>query len=168
MPIRLTYVVGFMIIVLLLSASVYLQMFDGFAPCPLCTLQRLTFLLLGFWFLFGIFLHAKRWGRIFINVLSILTAIIGIMLAGRQIWLQHTIPTNSNECIASLQYMLEVLPLNQVIQKVLLEGGAECTKRGWEFLHLNMAEWALIWFSVLLLMIISIVLKEFKRTQRRF
>lgn len=157
-----------MIIVLLLTTSAYLQMFDGFAPCPLCTLQRFAFFLLGFWFFFGIFLHEKRWGRIFVNMLAAVTAILGILLAGRQIWLQHTMPANSNECVVSLQYMLEAFPLSQVIQKVLLEGSAECTKRGWEFLHLNMAEWSLVWFAVLFLMIVTIILKEFKQTRRRF
>src|SRR6516165_1339554 len=138
MSIRSTYFLGFIAIGILLSTSVDLQLFEGIIPCPLCTLPRLSFGLLGVWFLIGIILHAKRGARLFINSLCGLTSIIGIFLAGRQIWLQHFPSPNNSECGAGLQYMMQILPVNQVMQKIF-EGSAECSQRGWEFLHLNMA-----------------------------
>lgn len=162
MSIRLAYFFGFLAVCLLLLTSVYLQMFEGVIPCPLCALQRLTFGLLGILLLVGILLHTKFWARMLINFLTASTAILGIFLAGRQIWMQHFPFTGNTECGVSLQYMVEAFPLNQVLQKILFEGSAECTKRGWEFLHLNMAEWSLVWFLLFLLLALYLFLKEFK------
>lgn len=145
MPTRFTYIFGFVTIALLLGTSIYLQFYDGFIPCPLCTLQRIVFGLLGMLFLLGIFLPAKRIGYFLLNALISLTALLGALLAGRQIWLQHFPPSDGSECGVSLQYMLQVLPLNEVAKKIF-QGTAECTQIGWQFLHLNMAEWSLIWF----------------------
>lgn len=161
MPIRLTYLLGFIAISALLSTSIYLQLFDGFIPCPLCTLQRISFVILGILFLAGILLHAKRWGRWTIGILSTIVSLLGIFLAGRQVWLQHFPPADTTECGVSLHYMLQVLPMNEVFQKVVT-GSAECTQRGWEFLNLNMAEWSLIWFILFLFFSFYLLFKESK------
>jgi len=161
MTIRSTYLLGFLTISILLLTSVYLQIFEGIIPCPLCSLQRLSFGLLGIWFLIGLLIHAKRLGRLFINFMCGLTSIIGIFLAGRQVWLQHFPSADNSECGVSLQYMMQVLPVNQIFQKIF-EGSAECAKRGWEFLHLNMAEWALIWFVLFLLLALCLFIEELK------
>lgn len=145
MSIRLTYLIGLLLTCLLLFISIYLQMYDGFIPCPLCTLQRICFIILGIWFLFGIFIHKSQLGRVFINSLAVLTSAMGCALAGRQIWLQHFPNANANECGVSLQYMMKVLSFNELVQKIFT-GSAECTQLGWEFLSLSMAEWSLVWF----------------------
>jgi len=92
-------------------------------------------------------------GDFLINLLSAMTALGGVFFAGRQIWLQHFASAGSAECGVSLQYMMKILPLNEVMRKIL-EGSTECTQRGWEFFHLNMAEWALAWFTLFLFLII--------------
>jgi protein dithiol:quinone oxidoreductase len=162
---RLAYFIGFIIVCLLLLTSVYLQYFDHFVPCPLCSLQRVAFALLGLFFLIGIFLHSSFWGRIIINSLLGLSAIIGIFLSGRQIWLQHFPSADNIECGVSLEYMAQVLPFKQLMQKIIIEGSAECSKRGWEFLHLNMAEWSFFWFCLFLLIVLYLFLKEFQHVK---
>lgn len=161
MSIRSTYFFGFLVVSLLLATSIYLQVFDGIMPCPLCTLQRFTFALLGLVFLTGIVIATRHWGRVIINFISTLVSSLGLVLAGRQIWLQHFPPGNSSECGVSLQYMMQVLPMNEVLQKIL-EGSAECTQRGWEFLKLNMAEWAFLWFAGFLILSLYLMYKENK------
>ena|SRR3990167_4219923 len=160
MTARLTYSLGLIIVVLLLLASLYLQIFDGIMPCPLCALQRVMFAFLGVFFLFGILLHKKYWGRIIIHCFSILASLLGLFLAGRQIWLQH-FKTSLGECGVSIQYMMQILPLHQVLQKIV-EGSAECTKQDWTFLSINMAEWAFIWFIVFLCMSLYLFIKELR------
>lgn len=142
---RKYYGLGFILITMLLLTSLYLQFYDGFQPCPLCTLQRIAFLLLGVFYLIGWIFY--RWGvvRIASSVLALLSALAGLGLSGRQVWLQHFPSANGSECGVSLQYMLQVLPINEVVQRIF-EGTAECSARGWEFLNLNMAEWSLAWF----------------------
>lgn len=162
MSTRLTYLLGFVVICALLLTSAYLQIFDGFTPCPLCSLQRISFGLLGILFFIGLFVSSKVWGRMTVNVLCLMASILGILLAGRQVWLQNFPSDDGNECGVSLQYMMQVLPFNEMMQKIL-SGTAECAKSGWEFFHLNMAEWSLIWFILFLLLSFYLFLKEFSR-----
>jgi protein dithiol:quinone oxidoreductase len=160
MSIRSTYLLGLIIVSTLLLTSIYFQIFEGIMPCPLCTLQRLSFGLLGILFLIGVFAYSKRGFRLVVNTLCALTSLVGIFLAGRQVWLQNfPSPDSSSECGVSIQYMMQVLPMNEVLQKVFA-GSAECAQRGWEFLHLNMAEWALIWFIGFLIMTICLFVEE--------
>ncbi len=149
MSTRLTYFLALTLICVLLLISLYLQFFRGFVPCPLCSLQRLCFAAIGLICLGGIFLGGRPLGRFIFPLLTTTLSLLGIVLAGRQVWLQHIAPVDSSECGVSLQYMLQILPLNEVIQKIFA-GSAECSQRGWEFLMLDMAEWSLVWFILFL------------------
>jgi protein dithiol:quinone oxidoreductase len=161
MSIRTIYFSGLVIVTAILMTSVYFQVIDGIMPCPLCTLQRISFFLLGFLFLAGIFLHAKRKANLIITTFSGIISLAGIFFAGRQVWLQYFPPLDNSECGVSLQYMMKVLPMNEVIRKIF-SGSAECTQRGWELLYLNMAEWALVWFSIFFLITIYLFIKIFR------
>jgi disulfide bond formation protein DsbB len=159
MKIRSAYLLGFIAICVLLFISFYLQFYDGFNPCPLCVLQRVAFIILGILFLMGIIVYKRPIGRKIINVLSLLTALLGAGLAGRQVWLQHFPPQDASECGVSIQYMLQVLPANEVVKKILA-GSAECTKQGWQFFYLNMAEWSLVFFVLFFIYSIYLLIKE--------
>ena len=159
MSTRSIYLSGFLLAVALLLLGVYVQYVDGIAPCPLCVFQRITFALLGFIFLLGVFLVRIPVLRTITATLAFLSALMGIALAGRQIWLQH-FPGATDECGVSLDYMMQTLPMNEVLKKTLLEGSAECSARGWVFLTLNMAEWSLLCFIVFLGLSIALFLKQ--------
>lgn len=159
---RASYLVGFIATTLLLLSGFYFQYVEGLMPCPLCLLQRFTFMLLGIFFLIGIMFHRQLWCRLLIDAMSFLTSILGIALSGRQVWLQHFPPANAGECGVSLQYMVQALPFNELILKIF-EGSAECSHRGWTFLTLNMAEWALICFIGFLGLSVYLICKEFKK-----
>lgn len=159
MATKKTYLLGLLIITFLMLTSLYLQFFEGILPCPLCTLQRLTFFAMGLCFLIGLFVHSKLLGRLIINLSAGSLSVLGIFLAGRQVYLQHLPPNANAECGASIQYMLQVLSYDEVLKKIL-QGSTECAIRGWEFLSLNMAEWSLIWFGVLFLICIYLLWRE--------
>ncbi|HEX4044802.1 MAG TPA: disulfide bond formation protein B [Gammaproteobacteria bacterium] len=159
MSTRFIYFLGFVIAGLILGISIYLQCFAGFIPCPLCTLQRFAFAAFGIFCLFGLLLSSKLLARMLINTLMLISAIFGLFFSGRQIWLQHFPPAHNSECGVSLEYMLQALPLQEVIQKVFV-GSAECTERGWSFLFLNMAEWSLLWFILFFVMSVYLLLKR--------
>src|SRR3990167_9701150 len=149
---RSIYLSGLGVIILLLATSMWVEYIDEFIPCPLCTLQRLTFILLGILFFIGALLHQDKLSRITINYLSGCTALLGIFLAGRQVWLQNFSTGDNAECGVSIQYMLQVLSFKEVAQKIFA-GSTECTQRGWEFLSLNMAEWSLVWFILMFIVV---------------
>lgn len=143
---RISYFLGFLAITSLLGFAWYLQKYDGIMPCPLCVLQRLDFVLLGVVFFFGALLPLKQIGHFIIGSLSMLISLLGLMLAGRQIWLQH-LPAQNGDCGVSLNYLIQVLPPMEVIKKIFA-GSAECSKTVWQFLHLSLAEWTFFWFGV--------------------
>lgn len=142
---RLAYIFCLMTVAIILATGLYLEYFDGIMPCPLCTLQRICFISLGVLFFLGILLARKRILRAIINIMIILLASTGAGLAARQIWIQYFPSAEQGECGVSLQYMLQVLPLQDVVHKIF-SGTAECTQRGWEFLGMNIPEWSLVFF----------------------
>jgi disulfide bond formation protein DsbB len=90
------------------------------------------------------FLHnpGDRGARVY-GMLIDLVALLGILVAARQIWIIAQPPGAVAECGASLDYMMDVLPLHEVLGKVLT-GSGECAKVDWLFLGLNMPTWVLM------------------------
>lgn len=134
-----------LVICAILGTSYYLEIHDGIMPCPLCTLQRGSFALLAFTFFLGIFLSRVAILRRIIPLLGILFSIVGGLLAGRQVYLQMFSQGDHESCGVSLEYMVKVLPLQEVMQKVFA-GSAECTQKTFELFTLSMPQWALILF----------------------
>ena len=162
MPRRRPYLIGLIIICGLLSTSIYLQMVAGFIPCHLCILQRFMFFVLGTLFLAGVLFYKNHIMRIIINLLSVIASLMGLGLAARQVWLQNfPVAGTTTECGVSIQYMLHILPLNELVEKIL-GGSGECAQRSWEFFYLDMAEWALVFFSLFLLGTLYLSFKEIK------
>lgn len=143
LPQQRNYFIAFLIVSLMLTASVYLQQ-SGIVPCPLCILQRITMSILGLFFLLGIACSFKPC-RIIIGLISSLLSILGMVLAGRQVWIQHLPQGSSENCEVSLEYMLQAFPLKDVIVNVF-RGSAPCSEVGWQFLGLSLAEWSFIFF----------------------
>ncbi len=141
---------GFMICASLIGAALYLQE-AGHEPCPLCILQRIAFIAMGVVFLVAA-LHnpaGRIGGRIYALLIAI-TGILGGIIAGRHVWLQHLPPDQVPECGPGLEYMMEVFPLAEAMQMVF-QGSGECAEVSWRFLTLSIPEWSLILFVVLTL-----------------
>jgi disulfide bond formation protein DsbB len=134
---------GLMACIGLMGYALYVQYGVGLEPCPLCILQRVAVMAAGVLFL-AAFMHdpADRGARIY-GVLIDLAALGGILVAARHMWIIAQPPGSVAECGASLDYMMDVLPLHEVLGKVLT-GSGECAKIDWQFLGLNMPTWVLI------------------------
>lgn len=147
-PGRAGNLLGFAICAALLAYAYYSQYVLGLEPCPLCILQRIAVLATGLAFL-GAALHrpghagALAWAGVIA-----LTAVSGAAIAARHVWITAQPPGTVAECGASLDYMLEVLPLKEVLAKVLT-GSGECGKVDWRFLGLSMPAWVLVWLLTL-------------------
>ncbi len=145
--IRITYFSCLILVALLLGMGFYLQVVDGMTPCPLCILQRFTMALLGIVFFLGAAAKMNKIGNFFLGLLTSAISLLGIFLSGRQVWLQH-LPADSNaDCGVSLQYLMQALPFDQAIRKIL-QGTAECSQTGAQYLGLSIAEWSLVWFVI--------------------
>jgi disulfide bond formation protein DsbB len=135
--------VGAAVCGLLLAFAYYLQYGTGLEPCPLCVFQRGAVFALGIVFLVAAVHNAGRTGARVYAVLIGIIVLTGIGVAGRHIYIQSLPPGEIPACGATLDYMLEVFPLMDVIRKVLTASG-ECAVVDWSFLGLSMPAWVLI------------------------
>ena len=130
-----------------LAFALYAQYGMELVPCHLCIFQRVEVALLGVVFLVAA-LHdpGARGARVY-ALLVLLAASITAVTAGRHVWIQLQPPGSVPGCGADLDFMLEVLPLMQVIIKVFQAGG-ECAKVDFSFLGVSMPGWVLVFAIV--------------------
>jgi disulfide bond formation protein DsbB len=108
---------GFLACLAMLGYALYAEKVLHLEPCPLCMFQRVGVAALGIVFLLAA-LHDP---------------------ASRARARAQAVPS----CGATLDYMLEVFPLFEVVRKVLT-GGGECARIDWSFLGLSMPAWVLV------------------------
>ena len=127
----------------LLAYAYYAQFVMRLEPCPLCIFQRLGVLAIGLTFLIAAAHDPAGWPRRLYAGLLALAAFATIGVALRQLYIQSLPPGSVPACGASLEFMLKVFPLTDVLVKVLT-GSGECAKVDWRFLGLAMPAWVLI------------------------
>jgi len=127
----------------LLAYAYYAQFVMHLEPCPLCIFQRVGIFALGVVFTLAALHDPGVVGRRVYAVLLALAALATIGVAARQLYIQSLPPAAVPSCGASLDFMLKVFPLNEVLVKVLT-GSGECAKIDWRFLGLAMPAWVLM------------------------
>ena len=148
-PRRIAYFLAFFVCATLICYALYLQYVEGLEPCPLCVFQRICVIVMGIIFLVAGFHHPGRAGATMYAVLQLLAGGAGIAFAARQVWLQSLPPDQVPTCSMGLNYMLDTLPFTDVLKKVF-EGSGECAEKAWEFLHLSLAAWMLVFFVAII------------------
>jgi len=127
----------------LLAYAYYAQFVMHLEPCPLCIFQRIGVFALGVVFLIAALHDPAPLGRRVYAVLLALAALATIGIALRHLYIQSLPPDSVPACGASLDFMLKVFSLSEVLVKVLT-GSGECAKVTWQFLGLAMPAWVLI------------------------
>jgi len=148
------------VIAALLFAVLYLEGVLYLEPCPLCIIDRVVLTGIGLVFLLVAVHNPRRTGQRIYAGLNLLLVGLGTAVAGRHVWLQYLPADQVPECGASLEYMLETLPLHQTLQKVL-RGSGECADVQWTLLGLSIPEQTLLLFVALAGIIL---LQLFRRT----
>ena len=144
-PLRWFNSTGFLACAALLGYAYYLELHEGLEPCPLCIFQRIGVIAVGIVFLAAALHNPGRLGRHIYGVLIALTAAAGASVSGRHLWIQSLPGDQVPDCGADLEYLLEMLPIMEVIERVFTHSG-ECADIVWSFLGLTMPGWVLIWF----------------------
>ena len=137
----------FAITVLLLAFAYYLEYWHDVMPCALCLLQRFCFYILAVIFLVAFVVPPTKWGYYCYSILTIIFSGLGIVIASRQLYLQHLPPNQDPGCVADMTYLLQTFPITQALKQIF-QGSPECAISQWSFLNLDMAGWALIWFVI--------------------
>jgi protein dithiol:quinone oxidoreductase len=134
---------GFAATLGLLAYAYYAQVVLHLEPCPLCIFQRVGVFAMGVMFLIAAThdpVGPKR------RVYAVLILLAGAATAGvaiRHLYIQSLPEGSIPACGASLDFMLKVFSLSEVLVKVLT-GSGECAKVTWQFLGLAMPAWVLI------------------------
>ena len=144
---------------LLAIAYFYFQQKLGLAPCPLCMFQRFALVSVAFFCIIGIIFNPRKFGSKLLAFGATISSLIGLLIAGRQVWLQHLPADKVPECGPDLSYMLEMNPLFDVIQRVLA-GSGECAEVQWTLLSFSMPEWMMLVFGFMLLICIRLLLRK--------
>lgn len=139
---------GFLACAALMGYALYAQHVLGLSPCPLCIFQRIAVMAVGVLFLLAA-LHnpAGKGSRAYGGLIDLAT-LAGILIAARHLWIQAQPPGTVAACGADLDYLLEIMPVTEVVNKVLT-GSGECGKVDWTLLGLSMPWWVLISLVVL-------------------
>ena len=127
----------------LLAYAFYAQFVLHLDPCPLCIFQRVGVFAIGVIFLLAAAHDPVGWPRRVYAGLLLLAALATVGVAARQLYIQSLPPGSVPACGASLDFMLKVFPLTDVLVKVLT-GSGECAKVEWRLLGLAMPAWVLI------------------------
>ena len=158
-PRRIGYALGFLVCAALIGFAYYLQFAEDLEPCPLCIFQRIAFLAMGIVFLIAMFHNPGRAGAAGYALVQLVIGGAGAVLAARQIWLQSLPKDQVPACGMGLNYMLDTLPLTDVVRRVF-EGSGECAEKGWVFLHLSIAGWTFVFFVALVVASFALIRRD--------
>lgn len=154
---RFAFFLGFLFTLWMIVTALVLQYFMHLEPCPLCIAQRVVVIALSIVFLIALIHNPKTWGiRLYGLIITSLT-LLGYVVAGRHTWLQHLPEDQIPECGPGLDYWMNHLPANVVVQKVF-QGTGDCAIVVFNFLGLSIPEWSLIAFIPFLLFGLKILI----------
>ena len=140
---------GLLISIIMLITALFFQYYMGLEPCPLCSITRVIVIIMASVFLIA-FIHAPLgWGRRLYGLLLTLISTMGIVVAGRHVWLQYLPKEQIPECGPGLDFWLNNLPANEVIQNIF-QGSGECAEITWTLIGLSIPQWNLIIFILFL------------------
>lgn len=162
------YFLGFAACLSLLGvAYFYFQQHLGLAPCPLCMLQRAVLVGIAVLCLLA-WLHQPRQlgGKVYAVLVGLLS-VLGLGVAGRQVWLQHLPADKVPECgLNPVFRWMDSEGSYSFIDMLLttFKGSGDCAEVDWTFLGLGIAAWMIVVFIVFLL----VAIQQFKRQKRFF
>jgi disulfide bond formation protein DsbB len=138
----------FAICAALLGFAIYLQEEVGLEPCPMCILQRYAFTAIALVALAGAIQGPRNLALKAYGIVLALLAIAGGGVAVRQSYIQHFPPAVSS-CGTDLDFLVNTFPISQALPKIF-SGSGDCALVKWRLLGLSIAEWALVWFVLIL------------------
>ena len=148
-PRRPAYFLGFLVCAGLMGWALWLQYGLGLDPCPLCALQRVAVIAVGIVFLVAALHNPGRGGAVVYAILTLLIGGFGLATAARHVWIQSLPKGEVPTCGMGLNYMLETLPLTEVLTKVF-KGSGECAETAWTFLGLAIPSWTFVFFVAMI------------------
>lgn len=132
----------------LLIAIFYFQKHLGLEPCPMCIFQRVAMLSAGLLFLVAALHNPKGGVRWLYAGLTSLAADIGALIAARHVWLQGLPEDQRPACGPTLDYLMDMMPLQEVVTTIL-KGDGNCAVIDWTLFGQSIPFWTLLAFIAL-------------------
>ena len=130
----------------------YLENIVGLEPCNLCILQKLSAQAVFFIFLLKILVPKFKF---IFDLVGIGVLIFGASASARQIYLQN-LPADQltgGYCDIPFEFLFDMYPFFDALGKVF-QGSSKCAEESWVFLYLNIPEWALLFFTSMILVLL--------------
>lgn len=140
------FILGLVACAAILGVALYMEFAMGLDPCMLCMSQRFIYLGLAFVFMLGALHNPYFGGHARYGLLLLILSIIGLGLAGRQLYLQSLPADLVPACGPSFSYMVDAFPFTEVLI-TMIKGSGSCAEVQWSFLSLSIAGWSFVLFS---------------------
>lgn len=151
---RSLFLMGFLLCAAMLAIAGYFQFIEHLEPCPLCILQRVFILLVGFILLLAVLHNPGIFGtRIYAFIAGSL-ALIGAGISARHVWLQNLPEDQVPSCGPGLNFILDNFPVSKAIEMVM-RGSGECAEVLWSFMGLSIPGWTFVAFIFLAILAFS-------------
>ena len=161
--IRPAALAGVAFCVLMMAVALSLEHIVGLEPCPLCIFQRVAVIAAGLVLAVAAIHNPKGGvGKGIYGLLGLAAVGTGAFIAGRHVWLQGLPDDEVPSCGPGLDYMMDILPMQEVVAMVLT-GSGECAEIDFMLLGLSLPAWTLIGFLVLALVPLRILWLAIKR-----
>ncbi|MDD0842308.1 disulfide bond formation protein B [Pseudomonas sp. Gutcm_11s] len=147
---RTLFLLAFLGCLALMGGALYLEHVVGLNPCPMCIVQRIFVILFGLTCLLAAIHGPASTGRRVYAILALLFAVGGAGTAARQVWLQSVPADQLDACLPSLEFMMEALPLQEIV-RLVFHGTADCAEVTWTLFGLSLPEWSLLAFVGMIL-----------------
>lgn len=118
------YLAGFVTCCAMMAAAFYFEYVLYLDPCPLCMVQRLATVMIGVGFLVAFITRNMSWPLMIALLFTAGSGIFGSWVADHQVWLQHLPKEEVPACGPSVDYLIDTLPLNELISVMLQIGRA--------------------------------------------
>ena len=133
---RPLFLAAFLVCAALIATALTMQYALKLEPCPLCIFQRVFVFALGGIALIAAVHNPRLTGRRVYGVLIAVFGVLGMIVAGRHVWLQNLPADQVPECGPGLEYMLNAFPLTEVL-RLAFRGSGECDDVHWMVRELN-------------------------------
>ena len=143
----------------LVGASFFVQHVLGVEPCPLCIIQRFTYVGLAVVFFGASYAPADGVAQRRLLLLAALLTLGGMGVAAYQTHLQLFPPAIAASCSASLSYMLDSLSFTDVLAQ-LFHAKGECSDTSFRVLGLTLAQASLLVFTSYTLLLGTVLLRR--------
>jgi disulfide bond formation protein DsbB len=134
----------------LLVTAFWFQYVKGLEPCPMCMMERIITGLAAASCLLGILAGHTRAG-IAASLALLVSSGLGMIQAGRHIWLQQLPKDQIPACQPPLSYLADILPLSELLT-LMMSGSGDCAATVWRFMGMSIPGWTLVAFMALFLL----------------